>query len=72
MGEKSNFSIKKWGRRRCRVPGAWLLIGGVGGGCLGGPCARTVLAGLPVWLERSEGPGPVRVGSGRGACAFDW
>lgn len=55
-----------------QVPGAGLLIGGAGGGRLGGPCARTVLAWLTVGSERSEDPGPVRVGSGRGACAFDW
>lgn len=29
-----------------QVPGAGLLIGGAGGGRLGGPCARTVLAWL--------------------------
>lgn len=73
LWEKNQILVlKNGGCRRGRVPGAGLLIGGAGGGRLGGPRAWSALVGLPVGSERSGDPGPVRVGSGRGACTFDW
>ena len=69
-GEKIKFMYLKMGPASAQGSRCGVFIGGAGGGCLGGPCARPVLAGLPVGLIRSEGQGPVKMGSGRGACAF--